>query len=105
MTTYEEELYDWEGYNSHVDELEQVEEAKGFISEALDCLYGNKSLEHLEFALENACAYLDIPFPKEDLKVQKVNYAAPHAKDYFDFGASLARGQAVILNRTQETGE
>lgn len=98
MTTYEEELYDWhENYHSDptLPELEELEEAKEFISEALECLYGNKSLEHLEFTLQNACAYLDIPYPKGELKIKKKN-------QYFDFGVFLAKNQAKILNKIPE---
>jgi hypothetical protein len=98
MTTFEEELYDWDQENLDVVELEQVEEAKVFISEALDCLYGDKPLDHLEFALEEACSYLDIPFPKGKLKIEKPS------NPYFEFGVVMSKHQARILSRHKTEG-
>lgn len=101
MNYYEQDEYNVDPEYVHVSELEQVEEAKGFISEALDCLYGNKPLDHLEFALEEACSYLDIPFPKGKLKIEKPS------NPYFEFGVAMSKHQARILSRhkTEETCE
>lgn len=82
--------------DTHVSEIENIENAREFISEALDCLYGSKSLDHLEFALQEACAYLEIPYPKGELKIEKKNL-------YFEIGVAMSRHQAQVLNRT--TGE
>lgn len=80
----------------HVSELEDVEQAREFISEVVEGLYGEKSLDHMERALEEACAYLDIPFPNKELTITKKN-------PYFQFGVDLSTHQARVISRT--TGE
>lgn len=79
----------------HISELENFEQAKEFISEVVEGLYGEKSLDHMERALEEACAYLDIPFPDKELTITKKN-------PYFQFGVALSTCQARILSTTTE---
>ena len=82
----------------HPSELEDVECAKDFISQAVQGLYGNGSLEQIERSLEEACAYLKIPFPNKELTITKKN-------PYFEFGVSLSKGQARVLSRNTVEGE
>ena len=78
----------------HASELEDVEQAKEFLADVVEGLYGTKSLAHMERALEEACAYLKVPFPNKELTIQKKN-------PYFDFGVALSKNQARVLSRTQ----
>lgn len=87
----------------HVSEVEELEEkikwAKDFLKEALEGLYGEKSLDHAEHALEEVCSYLDVPFPGTEIKVTKQK---PHLSNpYFQFGTLLSHKQAQVINRTQ----
>jgi len=98
-----DEPYDVESEYVHVSELEEletkIEYAKDFLSEALEGLYGEKSLDQMERALEEVCAYLDVPFPIQELKVTKTK---PHLSNpYFKFGALLSQKQAQVVSRTQ----
>jgi len=90
------EEYFWgdesQGKYVHVSELDKYEDAKGFLIDVLDSLYGNKSLDDMERALEEACAHMEIPFPKGNLKVNKNN-------PYFQLGAAMSRTQARVLSR------
>lgn len=55
----------------HVSELEDVYEAKKHLAAALESLYGDSTLDLLEHNLEEAFAYLGMPFPDGQLKVEK----------------------------------
>ena len=80
----------------HVSELEHVEEAKEFLADVVEGLYGDKSLDQMERSLEEACAYLKVPFPNKELTITKNN-------PYFQVGVALSKHQAKVLSRT--TGE
>ncbi len=77
----------------HVSELEDVECAKEFLAEVVEGLYGDKPLDQMERSLEEACAYLKVPFPKKELTITKKN-------PYFKFGVALSKHQAGVLPRT-----
>lgn len=82
----------------HVSELEDIEEnieqAKEFLTDVVEGLYGNKSLDQMERSLEEACAYLKVPFPKRELTITKKN-------PYFQCGVALSKHQAKVLYRTK----
>ena len=88
--------YDIESEYVHVSELEDVEHAKEFLADVVEGLYGEKSLDQMERSLEEACAYLKVPFPNKELTITKKN-------PYFQFGVALSKHQARVLSRT--TGE
>ena len=94
----QEEYWDYEPESEyvHVSELEDVECAKEFLSDVVEALYGKTSLDQMERSLEEACAYLKIPFTNRDLTITKKN-------PYFQFGIALSKHQAKVLCRT--TGE
>ena len=86
------------GYNpeeniSEVTEVEDVENAREFLEQAVNGLYGDASLEQIERSLEEACAYLKVPFPNKELTITKKN-------PYFQFGVALSKHQARVLSRT-----
>jgi len=89
-----ETYYDLDPEFVHVSELEDVEQAKDFLSDVVEGLYGDTSLEQMERSLEEACAYLKVPFPKKELTITKKN-------PYFEFGVALSRHQAQVVSRTQ----
>jgi len=98
--------YDVDPEYVHVSELEELEEnieqAREFLVEAFKGLYGDKSLDHMERALEEVCAYLRVPFPKQELKVTKENESPMYYENpYFQIGAIMSKGQARVLNRTK----
>ncbi len=80
----------------HISELEDIECAKEFLAEVVEGLYGDKPLDQMERSLEEACAYLKVPFPNKELTITKKN-------PYFQFGVALSKHQARVLSRT--TGE
>ena len=94
----QEEHWGYEPESEYVDvsELEDVECAKEFLADVVEGLYGNKPLDQMERALEEACAYLKVPFPNKELTIKKKN-------PYFDFGVAISKHQAHVLTRT--TGE
>lgn len=94
MNIDEEWYYDEDLEYVHVSELEDVEYAKEFLSDVVEGLYGEMSLEQMERSLEEACAYLDVPFPNKELTITKKN-------PYFEFGVALSKNQAQILSRTK----
>jgi hypothetical protein len=55
----------------HTSELEDIGQAKEFLSDAIDGLYGDAPLDQIERSLEEACAYLKIPFPDKQLTITK----------------------------------
>ena len=78
----------------HVSELEDVEQAKDFLADVVEGLYGDKPLDQMERSLEEACAYLKVPFPNKELTITKKN-------PYFKFGVAISKHQATVLSRTQ----
>lgn len=75
----------------HVSELEDLDNAKDYMKDVLDGLYGEKSLDEMERALEEVCFHLDVDFPHKLLKVQKKS-------PYFELGAALSRAQAKKMS-------
>lgn len=78
----------------HVSELEDIECAREFLADVVEGLYGDTSLDQMERALEEACAYLKVPFPKKELTITKKN-------PYFNFGVALSKHQSRVLSRTK----
>lgn len=73
----------------HVSELEDIECAKEFLSDVVEGLYGKNSLDQMERSLEEACAYLKIPFPNKELTITKKN-------PYFQVGVALSKHHSQV---------
>lgn len=98
MNLNEQWDYEPESEYLHVSDIEDVECAKEFLSDVVEGLYGDKTLDQMEHSLEEVCAYLKVPFPNKELTITKKN-------PYFKFGVGLSKHQARILYRTTPEGE
>lgn len=104
MNTEENWAYELESEYSHVSELQDVECAKEFISDVLEALYGDSSLDQMENSLEEACACLKVPFPTTELKITKSNPYFETNNPYFQVGLAISKHQAqLILNKRRTT--
>ena len=81
MHPQEQWAYEPESEYTHVSEIEAVEQAKEFLADVVEGLYGDKPLDQI---------------PNKKLTITKKN-------PYFQLGAALSRFQGEVLLRT--TGE
>ena len=63
-----------------------LESAREWLIEVLQGLYGDKSLDYMEHALEEVCSYLNVPFPKKEMQITEKN-------PYFVLGVRLSKNQ------------